>query len=165
MNVLDQTVEHREQVHEVISMQLAHYQRKNRSIQTRLSTIMQKFEMCRGKNVPLQNAERQALQKLMELARAVEDCGKMLEGVKRDANDCQRNWDVMKQQQRLVVASSGAGSAAAGGKLDAGFKDEVMTLLNESKTGIDTLKKAVKRNERDMDIIKSGGGVKAVGMA
>jgi hypothetical protein len=158
VNQLDQTLEHREQIHEAIAMQLEHYQRKNRSIQGKLNSIMQKFEMCRGKNVPLQNSERQALVKLMELVQAVETCGKMLEGAQRDANNYQRQWEVMKLQRDSTM-----GSGSGEGTLDPGFKEEVMKLLNASKTGIDSLKTAVKKSERDMGIIKNDGR-KAVGM-
>ncbi len=100
----------------------------------------------------------------MDLAQAVENCGRMVEGVKRDAKDHERQWEVMKLQRgqgQYQYQGGVSGSVSASGKegiLDPGFREEAMTLLNESKVGIDSLKKAVKRSERDMQIVKRSGG-------
>ena len=98
----------------------------------------------------------------MDLAQAVENCGRMVEGVKRDAKDQERKWEVMKLQRGQFQYQNQGGGAGAGsgseGVLDPGFREEAMTLLNESKVGIDSLKKAVKRSERDMQIVKRSGG-------
>ena len=102
--------------------------------------------MCRGKNVPLQEAEREAVRKLMELSHAVNQVAKMLEVVQRDGEEYSRQWNILQQERQRVGGSS----------LDAGVKEEAMGILNNNKKGIDEMVKVVKTSERDVNIMKSG---------
>lgn len=148
---LDETLEKREQINQAIKMQMNVYRKRNQLIRSKLHGILQKFEMCRGKNIPLQESEREALRRLIELAQGVETCVQLLEHVQRDGSNCQRQWEVMKLQRSNISM----GYSSDEGALDQGFQEDAMGMLNEHKEAIYKMKKAIRKNERDIGIMKS----------
>jgi hypothetical protein len=150
LNKLDETLGQREQFHQSIELQLDFYRMRNQKIRSRLQQIMRKFEMCRGKNVPLQEAEREAVRKLIELSQHVNHVAKMLEVVKRDGEEYSRQWSLL-QKEKFRMGS-------CGNELDEGVKEEVMGILDGYKKGINEMVKVAKKGERDVSIMKNAGG-------
>jgi len=149
LNKLDETLAQRGKFHQSIELQLDFYRMQNKKIRARLQQIMRKFEMCRGKNVPLQEAEREAVKKLIELSQHVNNVAKMLDVVKRDGEEYARQWTLL-QKEKLRMG-------AGGKELDKGVKDEVMGILDGYKKGIHEMVKVAKRGERDVTIMKNAG--------
>ena len=144
---LDETLVDREKFNQSITMQMEHYKRQNIQTRQRLQQIMRKFEMCRGKNVPLQEAEREAVHKLLELSQHVNQVAKMLEVVQREGEEYSRQWTFLQQERRRV----------GGSVLDEGVKEEAMGILVKHKMGVDEMVKCVKKSERDIEIMKNDG--------
>lgn len=149
---LDETLQKRESFHQSIEMQLEYYKVQNQKINKRLQQIMRKFEMCRGKNVPLQEAEREAVRRLIELSQHVNHVAKMLEVVKRDGEEYVRQWSLLQKEKVRRNMGHGGGS---GRELDEGVKDEAMGILDGYKKGIDEMVKVAKKGERDVKIMKN----------
>jgi len=149
---LDETLQKRESFHQSIEMQLEYYKVQNQKINKRLQQIMRKFEMCRGKNVPLQEAEREAVRRLIELSQHVNHVAKMLEVVKRDGEEYARQWSLLQKEKLRRNMGHGSGS---GRELDEGVKDEAMGILDGYKKGIDEMVKVAKKGERDVKIMKN----------
>lgn len=139
-----------------IEYKLKEYQVKNVQLKRKLLGIMKKVDFCRGKNVPLQQAECQLIGKLRNVMNSIQDLDKMLEHCKSDGENFQRQLVVLEHRRRDVGAMGGAGLDGNDGLLDGGFKHEVHALLNQCGNGIDELRKTVKKDERDLGIMKNG---------
>lgn len=155
--ILDETLEKRKKFHEAVLVQLQEYNRKNILLRSRLQNMMRKFEICRGKNVPLQEAEREAVRKLMEINQMVKQVDRMMEVVKRDGEDYAQKWRVLQQEKERRRRMSSGTADAGDVEIEEPVKEEVMELLNGHRKGIDEMIKVVKTGERDVEIMKNDG--------
>ena len=136
-----------ETVNESIQYQIDEYNRKNIMIRQRLLRIMQKFEIARGKNIPLQASEKEAFSNLRTLYQHSLQGMKMVEVVKRECMEYSRQLHMMQMKsihRRRHVS------------LDDGVKKEAMDILKSNKAGIDELTKRVQKDERDVNLMMNG---------
>lgn len=151
------TIQTRIDANHQIEHRLKDYQVKNVELKQKLLGIMKKVDFCRGKNVPLQQAECQLIGKLRNVMNSILVLDKMLEQCKSDGEMFQRQLVVLEQRRRDIGAIGfGGGLDGNNGLLDSGLKQEVHTLLNQCGNGIEELRKTTKRDERDLGIMKNG---------
>jgi hypothetical protein len=131
-------------VNQSIQYQIDEYNRKNIMIRQRLLRIMQKFEIARAKNIPLQPSEKEAFSNLRTLYQHSLQGMKMVEVVKRQSTEYSRQLHVLQMKsnsrRRHVI-------------LDDGVKKEAMDILKSNKAGIDELSKRIQKDERDVNLM------------
>jgi len=154
---LETTLSNRRSYNDAVSLKLCDICKNNIQMRHRLLNIMQKLEIARGKHVPLQISEQEIVHKLHTCLSSVDLLQRQYEEVYRDAEHYERQWNlIQREKQRL------RGMAAVTGvqvDIDDNQASSAMEILNKSKSGIDELMKIVKKNERDMDIVKKGTGL------
>lgn len=147
MSQLDATIEARgDAVNQSIIFQLEEYHRKNAIIRQNLTRIMQKLEIIRGKNIPLQPSEKEAFANLKTLYQQSLQAMKMVEVLKSECLEYSRQL-----QRAHVTASKRRGHV----RLDDRVQKEAMDILKSNKVGIDELTKRVRKDERDVNIMLS----------
>jgi len=127
------------------------------NIRKRLMNIMTKVDLCRGKHIPLQQSEYELIHKLKGLHEHVNMLGMMLEQIKHEGENYQRQLIILEQERRRLGYGSSMGHPEQGEeKLEEGFKKEVHGILNQQRGGLDELRKIMRKDERDLGIIKNG---------
>jgi len=153
LNKIESTLRNRADINRSVAMQLKYYQRQNALIRSRLMRIMLKFELCRGKNVPLQQGEQEATRKLIELSRQIYKVATMLEVLQREEEEYGKQWNTMKlKQERIRMRMLGTADV-----LDQGAAMEAKSILSGHKKGIDEMSRVVQKNARDVNIMKEVG--------
>lgn len=144
---LHSTIEARgDAVNQLILFQLENYHRKNIMIRQNLTRIMQKLEIIRGKNIPLQSSEKAAFDNLKTLYQQSLQAMKMVDIIKREYIEYSR------QVHRGQVAASRERGRVS---LDTRVQKEAMDILASNKVGIDELTNRVSKDERDVNIMIS----------
>lgn len=168
LSQLDKTLKNRLDFHRNIAVQLRHYQRQNVMIRSRLMQIMRKFEICRGKHVPIQKAETEAVQKLVALSRELVKAASMLEILQEDEEKYSKEWNEMKLKQERMYMQMRLDRnhrPIEERKLDPGVIEEAESILNGHKKGIEEMTRVVQKNARDVNIMKQDGRpVRQVGL-
>mmetsp|Transcript_8486 Transcript_8486/g.12738 ORF Transcript_8486/g.12738 Transcript_8486/m.12738 type:complete len:426 (+) Transcript_8486:150-1427(+) len=137
-----------------IEMRLNSYLKRDIVLKRKLMTVMQKVDMCRGKNVPLQPAEMEMVKKLQGLFKNITDLGNYLEKVKGEAEVCQRQLVLLQQERRPL--GFGASIHTEGGlALNDADRGCIHDILNRQGSGLEELRKVLKKDERDLGIIKA----------
>jgi hypothetical protein len=152
LNKIENTLRNRADTNRSVAMQLKHYQRQNALIRSRLMQIMLKFELCRGKNVPLQQGEQEAVRKLIELSRQIHKVATVLELLQREEEEFSKQWNAMKVKQERIRMRMGPTEVLAHGVMM-----EAIGILNGQKKGIDEISRVVQKNARDLKIMKQDG--------
>jgi hypothetical protein len=152
LNKIENTLKNRAETHRAVAMQLKYYQRQNSLIRSRLMQIMLKFELCRGKNVPLQKGEQEAVGKLLELSGQIHKVASILELLQREEEEYGKQWNTMKLKQERMRMRLGPMEV-----LDPGVMMEAKSILNGHKKGIDEMSRVVQKNTRDLKIMKQDG--------
>jgi len=147
LDKLDKSLANRENFNDAVAMSLLDYQRQNVAIRNKLLRIMQKFEICRGKNIPLLEAEFEVRQKVEQLYRYLDLLEGQLGEVQNDGKEYARQWHSIQKQRQRIGRSH---------EIDDHLRRGAMEILNQSNVGIDTLVNATEKGERDLKIVKEG---------
>lgn len=115
------------------------------ALQRRLLEVMRKAEIVRCMGQPMQQAEREGMERMERLSRDVNLLTRGVMDVEERGREQSRVW---KRK-----AASGVGNNVDWA-LDREDKAALMEVLNEQRCGLDGLGKIVKKDERDVGILK-----------
>ena len=122
-------------------------------LKKRLLDILRKVEICRARNIPTTTEERKALQRVSELVKQVETLDRYIFG--QELED--KVYGYLRMQAVLERSSSMESRGRIGVALSQEeYKNHVYNLLQVQRQGIDALKKTVKVDSRDLQIIRNG---------
>mmetsp|Transcript_26659 Transcript_26659/g.38992 ORF Transcript_26659/g.38992 Transcript_26659/m.38992 type:complete len:475 (-) Transcript_26659:294-1718(-) len=143
--------------------------REHDALRKRLLDVMRKVEIVRCMNLPLQPAERDAGDRLKLVLRQLNQVGKTMGDVEKRA----------QAHAQYLRSTGGAGEGGDGGGDDSNAntlteedKTELFTVMNEQKEGLERLVNIVKKDLRDVNILKEevgkinmavGGGIAGSG--
>lgn len=130
------------------------YDYKNVMIRQRMLALLRKLEICRGKNLVLQQSERVAVEQVGIMLNKVHELGQVMEGLKKDGEKYVRHLQLVQQQRHLCGGYGGGGEQGIG--LEDAMKKEVDAILKQQRDGMDQLNKVLKKDERDLEIVKQG---------
>jgi restriction endonuclease Mrr len=120
-------------------------------LKKRLLDILRKVEICRARNVPLTVEERKALSRVGELLKQVRNLDVTVLGQELD----EKVHGYIRMQESLEQSSSRSTDAGVTFTKEE-YKNHVFKVLQEQREGIEVLKKIVKKDVRDLKIIKNG---------
>lgn len=162
LDKLENVLHERQSANIQIENRLNGHLKRELVLKQKLMTVMQKVDMCRGKNVPLQPTEMELMNKLQTLFHTINNLGKYLEKVKSEAEVYQRQLILLEQERGplgMGLRRHGGGAAAAdageGVILNDVDKRCVYDVLNKQGNGLEELRKILKKDERDLGIIKT----------
>lgn len=122
-------------------------------LKQRLLDILRKVEICRARNIPLTAEEKTALERVNELLKQVRKLDSILFGP--ELNEKVRAYVRMQaiaERSSVVTVEGNSGTAFTNEE----YKNHVYKVLQEQRQAIDTLKKIVKIDTRDLHIIQNG---------
>jgi hypothetical protein len=156
LDKLQDVIHQRQEGNKKTEMKLNVFIKQNLGLKRKLMSIMQKVDLCRGKNVPLQPAESELKRKLQGLVLNICKLGQLLENVKSEGEAYQTQLILLEQERRpLGFKRNQNGGGNDGIILDDGSKREFHNFLNQHSDAIEELRKVVKKDERDLGIIKN----------
>jgi len=121
-----------------------------KAIQKRLLALMRKLELCRCMHMPIQNAERNAMTKLLQLSKQVDTMHRILAQLEeqgdahrhqqlRHPNNHKNTWLMQQQTEDMTNPS---------------YREELFRVLSDQKQGLQSLHNIVKKDTRDIHILK-----------
>ena len=149
---LDDTVDGLRKSTTSCRMEMEQFANRNVQIRQRLLQLMLKLELCRGKNLVLQPSERKAVEEVWTISQKVHQLGKAMELLNKDGDNYKRHLMLIQQQRRLL----GGNSAEQEQVLDEGLMKEVNSILKIQGDGMNQLNAVLKKDERDLEIVKRG---------
>lgn len=144
---------------------IQHSNAEQEALRRRLLEVMRKVEIVRCMGQPTQRAEVEAQLRLGEIVKQANMVGKSLSDLEERGKQQARAWRMrgatMESQQHMAAGSV---------KLQEEDKTALFNVLNEQRLGMERLGHIVKRDARDVDILKdelsaahaSSGRVKGV---
>lgn len=119
------------------------------ALRRRLLEVMRKVEILRCMGQPIQRAEAEASQRLGEIARRAHAVGTSLADLEERGRQQARAW-----RMRGATMESSRRTDAASAPLQEEDKVALFHVLNDQRLGMERLGHIVKRDVRDVDILK-----------
>ena len=123
----------------------------------------------------LQPSERLAMEKVQDVWQKINRLGQFMESLKTDGETYLRHLQLV-QQQRMMLGGRNSDTTPYGdssvSNLELGehFRKEINVILKQQRDGMEQLNEVLKKDERDLQIVKQGtldvlvpGGVAAAG--
>ena len=134
----------------ISSMQkIQHYQQENRQLQKKMLHVMRKVEILRCMNLPLQPAERDLGLQLANLAKQVNLVSEQCRSVQ------EMSMEYKHQKEKEMESNLSGGVSRTMQPLSEEDKKNIHIVLQEQTRGLEHLVKMVKKDARDMEIMKS----------
>jgi hypothetical protein len=139
-------------------------------LKMKLMNVMKKIDLCRGKYTHLQQSELEMMTKLKEVWNQVTLLGE----IRRKCQlDCERFVERLNQleQMRRYYSNGGSGGSGSGSNLGVGnvnednvvditlseeYKQQVNHVLDQCSRGVEELRISLKKDQRDLKIVKQG---------
>lgn len=140
------------------------YAARQKIIETKLFQLLKKVELCRTKHVPLSSADRDALNKVYTLVQGVKQLQKVLMEVQQEGREYIRQLDLLAKQRMQnqvfgVALYPNNNQAKATKELPPDFVPNLESVLAQQEYGMEELEKLVKKDVRDLEILKKGRDV------
>lgn len=148
---------------------------QNVLIRQRLLQLLRKLELCRGKGMVLQPSERLAMEKVQDVWQKINRLGQFMESLKTDGETYLRHLQLVQQQRRMLGGRNSdttqyGDSSVSNLELGEHFRKEINVILKQQRDGMEQLNEVLKKDERDLQIVKQGtldvlvpGGTAAAG--
>ncbi len=157
LDTLQSTIDQmRSNTHYQIDAKLENFAKCNSQLKRRLMKIMLKVDLCRGKNISLQVAEQELMNKLWRLRENVDVVEKILDGVKLEGMNYHEQLMLLEQERKDMGLLTGGSSNIDSIRLNDDLKNDLQVFLKEKSDGIEALSTVLKKDERDFGIIKDG---------
>lgn len=158
LNQLENVIEVRLKQNRSMENVLKSFIRSHELMKRKLHGIIMKVDLCRGKNIPLQGGELEIMNKLREGLNGVVYLEKLLKKCKYDGERYQKCLGQVEQLRRGGYLPRQQSQQLQHEEIDLNdeYKEEVYSLLNQYGSGIEGLKQSLKKDERDLKIVKLG---------
>ncbi len=158
LDKLEGVLRERQKSNVEIETRLNSYLKRDLVLKRKLMAVMQKVDMCRGKNVPLQPTEMDLMKRLQSLYQNILNLGNFLEKVKSEGEVYQRQLVLLEHERRPLGLSRHRGTSIQieeGVILNDADKRGIHGILSQHGNGLEELRKVLKKDERDLGIIKA----------